>query len=335
MKKLTTLFILCFTNVMLAQTTYSVDNKPGAPSDFDNLQTAIDTAASGDTLLVQGSPTSYGEAIITKQLTIIGAGYFLGQNPNTQSYQLPVSTDIKFNLGSDNSSISGISGTVRMTEVSNILVNYIIGRTYVIDSNNVNVSNSFLNGSSQNNGNFYGNYIIGNCSNIIYKGNYIGTLISFSNGANAQMISLINNTLGSIGGNSIISFSEFKNNIVQSNVNIYFGYNLDDYSNVQNNILNAGATGGLLNGNQYNIDMSTVFIDSSDPNYTDDGKYILKAGSPAIGAGSGGIDCGMFGGGYRLSGIPNIPNIYEFDVPDTGYTNDGGIPITIKVKSNN
>ena len=72
------------------------------------------------------------------------------------------------------------------------------------------------------------------------------------------------------------------------------------------------------NGNQYNIDMDLVFADFDGAlELSTDGKWELKAGSPAIGAGSGGIDCGAYGGPapYILSGIPMLPHIYEADVP--------------------
>ena len=51
--------------------------------------------------------------------------------------------------------------------------------------------------------------------------------------------------------------------------------------------------------------MTTVF------KYTGstDGRYKLKAGSPAIGYGVGGVDCGIYGGPepYVLSGMPTVP----------------------------
>lgn len=338
MKTLITILTLLISITLTAQSTYTVDNKPGAPADYDNLQTAIDAVPAGSTILVQGSPTNYGNVTITKEIHIIGSGYFLGQNPNTQSYMISTSIQTSnFNTGANNSSISGISGNVYANDVSNISISRIVGRTYITDSHNINISASYLNGYSQYGSVYYGNYIYGNCSGIIYKGCYLKGRIRFEQNSNGLMVSLINNVLasGSIGGNAVIAFDAVRNNIIQSNESVYFGYNLDDYSNIQNNLFKASAIGGLIHGNQYYIDMSNVFIESTDPRYSDDGRFILKAGSPAIGAGVNGIDCGMFGGGYRLSGIPNIPNIYEFTVPDTGYTNDGGVPITIKVNSNN
>jgi hypothetical protein len=65
-----------------------------------------------------------------------------------------------------------------------------------------------------------------------------------------------------------------------------------------------------------------------------DGRWEMKAGSPALGSGSGGVDCGAFGGStpYILSGVPNLPHIYEADVPASA-TSSSGLQVSIKVKS--
>jgi hypothetical protein len=83
--------------------------------------------------------------------------------------------------------------------------------------------------------------------------------------------------------------------------------------------------------------MNLVFADYNNAlGLSTDGKWELRAGSPALVAGSAGVDCGAFGGPvpYILSGIPDLPHIYEADVPATA-TTDSGLPVTIKVMSGN
>jgi hypothetical protein len=53
----------------------TVNNNAGSPSTFSSLQAAIATAATGDTIYVQGSATDYGNISITKRLVLLGAGY--------------------------------------------------------------------------------------------------------------------------------------------------------------------------------------------------------------------------------------------------------------------
>ncbi|MFZ4772097.1 MAG: hypothetical protein ACOYLO_18080, partial [Ferruginibacter sp.] len=81
-----------------------------------------------------------------------------------------------------------------------------------------------------------------------------------------------------------------ENFVVQNNIfsTMDFATNNNDYSfNIANN-----TAFGNQNGNQQNVDMGTVFLYTG----SSDGQYQLKEGSPAIGAGTGGADCGAFGG---------------------------------------
>jgi hypothetical protein len=65
-----------------------------------------------------------------------------------------------------------------------------------------------------------------------------------------------------------------------------------------------------------------------------DGQWQLKTGSPAIGAGLSGEDCGIFGGNtpYHLSGLPATPSIYLLSSPAA--SNGPTLPVTISVKTN-
>jgi hypothetical protein len=59
---------------------------------------------------------------------------------------------------------------------------------------------------------------------------------------------------------------------------------------------------------------------------------MLSENSPAKGAGSNGTDIGPFGGPdpYRLSGLPNLPNIYELS--SGGLVTGDELPVQIKIK---
>src|SRR5690348_3604854 len=56
-------------------TVITVDNNANSPGQYSGLQTAINSAAPGDTLYVSGSVTSYGNVTINRRLTVIGTGY--------------------------------------------------------------------------------------------------------------------------------------------------------------------------------------------------------------------------------------------------------------------
>ncbi len=67
--------------------------------------------------------------------------------------------------------------------------------------------------------------------------------------------------------------------------------------------------------------MEDVFLWNDSP----DGKYQLKPGSPAIGAGTAGGDIGAFSGAnpYKLSGVPAIPRLTHLIVPPTATSTSG------------
>ena len=91
---------------------------------------------------------------------------------------------------------------------------------------------------------------------------------------------------------------------------------------------------GTENGNQSNVDMSTVFVGAGEG--STDGQWQLAENSPAIGAGLGGVDLGAFGGPtpYVLSGLPSMPAIYFLNAPISGSTNSG-LQVQLKAKGHN
>jgi hypothetical protein len=127
-----------------------------------------------------------------------------------------------------------------------------------------------------------------------------------------------------IYGRNYVYNSQFNNNILRDGT--FSKSNTTYYNNLSNS-----TQFGDEYGNQSNVNMLNVFLNEG----STDGKWQLKEGSPAIGAGVGGIDCGMFGGDfpYVLSGIPAIPSVYEFN-HDIDYENQQ-IEVEISVKSHN
>jgi hypothetical protein len=115
---------------------------------------------------------------------------------------------------------------------------------------------------------------------------------------------------------------------------MYTGYFSGTGNLVSNNIGNSTQF-GTSNGNQSNVTMTNVFTGTGSA----DQGFLLKVGSPAIGAGYGStlaspVDCGIFGGNtpYVVAGQVNMPAIYFFDNSPTG-SNTDPIKVTVKVKS--
>ncbi len=332
MKKNILFIFLFFTFLSFSQNTYTVDNRTGSIADYTDLQTAIDKVPVESILIVHGSTTSYGSINISKKIIIKGTGYFLDENSKTQSnVNSSKLGGVYFRAGASGAIITGldIEPVIIYDEVSNvsILRNRI---KYIKDENekgtNILVSNNFIYSSFKTNPNSSATSTGILLSDSKITGNIIISRVT------GRRLELTNNILsgnvihGNYMYNSIIKNNVYKTGLYDSSAS---------FSNtIKNNIIKSTVDQTGSDGNIYKSSIDNLFINSTDSRYTSDGRYILKNGSIAIGAGENGVDVGPFGGGYKLSGIPDIPNIYEFIVPTTGYTNDG-IQVKVKIKSNN
>lgn len=330
-RKLGLMMVILLFAVMGNATVWHVNNTEGVIADFTALQTAFDdvNVVDGDTLYVYGSTTSYGGVALTKRLCLIGPGYFLAENPDTQAIKLEayIST-LSLNSGSENSFVTGL-----------------FFRKVTANASDVVISKNRFNASSYNtNLSIAGNNIVVDRCYFYLIGSYECIKIT---GSNAVIINNIiynqstSNTYRAIdmeaSGSALIS-----NNVIRGNI-------LIENSTFTNNIhvlgsfiqVNSGISYNLCSdeqlltwvgdNNQCNIDMTTVFEGDGITNDTNDGGWELADGSPAIGAGYDG-DCGAFAGDtpYKLSGIPDeIPAIYLFSAPAVGFD----LPIEIKAKS--
>jgi len=322
-----TFFVVQFASAKI----WIADANPGdTGADFKTIQAAHDGASAGDTIYCVGSVQSLGGATFTKKLTIIGPGYFLSENSglqaNPSSAQL---SNLTFNVGSEGSVITGCE----------------IQGTLSLNTSNISIIRNYL-----NYGNNSGVFIQGGVGNIYLEQNFInGWFIGSMIGSDSDgPIFILNNYIRSYRSNGYgsqdaigVQNAIVENNVIVGNITCY-------NSTFQNNIIISGTFSGTGNGifnnicnsNQFsntngnipNTDTSTVFVNTG----TTDGRFQLKAGSPAKGAGIGGVDIGMFGGmnPYVLSGVPPIPSIFYFTAPFYG-SKSQGLQVHIKAKVNN
>ncbi len=340
-------------------------------ADFNTLQDAIDGASNGDTLYLMGSKNSYGSGTFDKKLVVIGPGYWLTENVNTQAISDTARVGaLTFNEGSQGSKIQGLALSYSATTYV-----YEVNFKYItINTDSITIAKNYFYLYR------YGNYTVGTFEGITINGNR--TFIKIQQ--NWIEVEINDNSSGYTGSVNTIHFTGIpancfiQNNFIRSNKsntygtattirmdindmtndlkiynNVLWGDYITYYTDQRNNIFVNGAYFGvgdilmynLCNGAQYpvdppelnnqqNIDMSTVFTDYT--KYIDNG-YILATGSPAIGAGVNGGDCGVFSfdsGGYPyvLSGMPAIPSIYEASVQTIV---GSSLPVTIKAVSHN
>ncbi len=347
MKKIITIFslvaFLSGTQSISAQV-WRVSNGPlDTDPDYTSLATAISNASDGDTIYVAGSPNSYGSVVLSKKLIIIGPGYWLDVNDTTQAYQEPATiTTVTFNAGSEGSVLEGM----RIDGSATNLV--------TINADNITLCKNYVRNTYDN---FTARtvYIYSGLTGVTVKQNWLqkdsrGYVINF--GGSSTGCKIYNNFLKITSMtyyalqdyNSSSNDIEVTNNVIWGKVATYYthhtnnimvdGSYYDNTGNVTHNNLCNGSQYPAGNGNQQNVDMSTVFEDYTG---TVDSAFALKSGSPAIGAGAAGGDCGVFGYNttgtpYVLSGVPAIPAIFDAEVQSLG---SSSIPVTIKAISHN
>ncbi|HNV30465.1 MAG TPA: hypothetical protein PKJ83_15070 [Cyclobacteriaceae bacterium] len=326
-----------------------VDSNAGSTAkDFTNLQAAHDGATAGDTLYLIGSPVNYitTKVTVTKKLIIIGPGYFLSENPDTQTNVASaflnntaggVCEELEFAAGSEGSVLMGIEIIGRLVINTN---NILIKRNHIRQEGACGLTMVTINGSNIL---FVQNFVDGNLnapvpliqvaagkSGIAIGNNYFFHSCSGCGGGVLALESPSTSSL-EVSNNIFVGGINVANAIVQNNF-----FNSDNSftasaSLVRNNI----HTNGYLPAGNGNINSSSLGLRFVDTGSTD-GRWKLKPTSPGLGAGFGGVDVGIFGGPepYVLSGIPPIPTIYSLAAPAVGEKNTG-LPIQIKVKSNN
>ena len=355
MKKI--IYCLCLFPLFAgAQNSYTVSNVPGSNASYKTLQGAHDSVPAGSTIYVLPSAFSYGDIVISKQLTIYGNGYFLGQNlePNTQANPSPAKLNtIWFKPGSALSYIEGMQISVDIGDKYAVIIdtvaNITVSRCLIISAGgnigsialrgavNCMIQNCYIAPPS-----FYWNHPVlagGDFSGIQFNNNIIlhagATFYANASSGNGTA-SFNNNTIIALMSGSTFGNFNYNNNIfisqdVSPNITpfLFSGANQFNITNATNLFTPAG-------NNMNNANTDSMFVAGLPGYHSMDEKWQIRDTSFANSFGQGGIQCGAYGAAnpYKLSGIPNLPFIYSMNVPSQA-TAPGTISIRIKAKASN
>ena len=325
------MLLLAMANVCAARQ-WHVNNLLGIKADFSSIDAAMSSAdvVDGDTIYI-GAGCVLGSQTISKKVTVIGTGWGYADSPAT---------------------VAKINGDVTIKANGAVVVGlYVSGKCY-LQANNITVQRCrFISYIEVNTGTIINSVRILSC----YTGGIVGASTSYK--GNGWEIK--NNIIDGSEGGSVMAYlynATIENNIIR---NTYGNTNYTsailyycDYCVVKNNILisHAWKDASCFNNSGYNSITHNVMSMSSGFNDTntmlgstelsnifkctgskESGEYFsLKEDSPAIGAGEGGVDCGVMAGAYSFVpfGRPdNIPVIKKFVAPDS--TTGGEINVTI------
>lgn len=335
MKKIYTFLICGIISFPLVASTYRVNNQLSnnpAVKIYTTLQAAHDAASSGDTIMVEGSPLVYGDAFTcTKRLVIKGPGYFLDENPGISANKLAARFSNQFNLedGSSGTIFMGIVHQLSYLSVNTDNITFRRCQLELLATEN-GVSDLTLSGCYFETASIYPNIGSNLVTNLIVTNCIIKNAVNLLPGCTGTFINniftsnIINIPTGFLMKNNIL-FNTDKTSVTLPALDAAVSYNISISDHF-----------GTANNNKANVSATALF--TGDATESTDGKWQLKAGSPAIGAGepigTTPVDCGAYGGlqPYILSGLPAGPVIYELNVSSYAKP-DGKLPMTIKVKS--
>jgi hypothetical protein len=306
---------------------------------FKTFNEAYTFCSPGDTIYVLGSVESYGAVNVSKKITLIGPGYFLNENMNTQvDKKAAIFDNIKLGLGSEGTKIIGISASGFGSDIYiyadniTLLNSFISNRIYLgrasghINLNNINIQGCYFNthGSNVDYSFFHGIF-----ENFVFTNNILNGTFGTPSGSTG----IISNNLflhDYFQPGSASSF-EIKNNILMCDDATQVVMQSIPNISVSNNI-SALSIFGTENGNLAFKTANSMFLGATG-NSTDGQYQLLNSGSnPAMGAANDGGNIGPFGGSspYRLSGLPSLPNIYELSTG--GFVSGDKLNVHIKIK---
>ncbi len=330
----------------LLAATLRVNNAPHTSPDHVTIQAAINAAADGDTILVEGSTTAYdGFTLQNKRLNLIGPGYGLAANLGTPANKLGatvqggngysyVRTSSTSAGSADGTLIMGLdfSTELILEDCANVTVarchfnGNSMGRLRLDDAPATTVSQCFFRGSSSSFIAFYGP----NTSGVRIE-NCLMPEAPLSIPSPVGTLYLNNNLLYGLslsGGTSLSA----DNNLFLSNFSLPSGAGTFRNNLFYNGIPAVVVGGGNLSYSSHSLVMSRI----NASNATFDGRYQITdepgpAPNPALDAGTDGTHIGPFGGAnpYILSGVPPLPTIDELSVPQ--FASPGG-DLTIRIK---
>ena len=356
MKKVYLFFAFCVQMVVSVNATVrTVSNDPNKPAQYTSPIVALDASTAGDTLYVYGSPNDYGDLIINKSITIIGAGF----NTRKDVFYKTKFRFIDLSAGTvSNVTVNGLVFT--RFGIPPALVNYagIIIRNSIITGNvgstngipidcgsvftNWTIENCFL-GSINTSGNTSCNPIAPVTNGFLIKNTIIGNMGGNTNYnhiyVNCQIGSEqagvhFSNQLNCVFNNCIF----YKMNFVQSSANSNNQFNncityltASPSQNFDLSSWSGGASGSanncIINQNPLWIHgvPDGTFFGQSNPAARNVWNPVLQNGSPAINAGTDGTDIGLTGNimPYNYLAEPKIPVVRRFQlanavVPSTG-----------------
>jgi hypothetical protein len=330
--------LLLATSICAQAAVWRINPDPSSTAHFNSLNSAVSDASvvngdilhlEGNQLYVASNPGSEYQGIVTKQLSLIGPGYFIADNNAGWDVEEALCGIITMGAGSNGSSLQGL--TIQQL---------------IIQANNVTIQSCNINTAQLN-----------NALNAIFNGNYIHSdvpgvpaiVASFSAGnlfsyniiksdfavASPQPVIQELGSSGSVYTHNVIAdgVSEVDDAAFSDNIFVNHTFDVIGICTLVNNLFDQFTSpiatftpGGLPNdmfelqnppnNNQTDVDMTLVIVGL--PTSSPDTAFDIVPGGLADGTASDGTNIGVFQVGvdtYVPGGMLAVPLVTNLDVP--------------------
>lgn len=332
--------------VVIANAQYKFALQSAGTSQFyGSLEQAYTNAVSGDTIYIPGGAfnISSGTLQIDKEIHLIGVGHYPDSTTATNYSYL--NGNIRFLIGSDNSSITGfyLTGNVNLgSSTSNHLVNNLnISRCNI---NQIQFSYSTSSDNSSSSGHLVSENVIraiiyiNNSQNVLIEKNIINYAIIGFNGNLLAKNNIFLYQNGCAGYNISGTGGVFENNVFY---NLSYGCGGSPIhgsvsSIYTNNLFAFNLTfpfgTNIGSGNIVNVPQTDIFINHTGIAFDYSYDYHLNPLSGGQNAGNDGTDVGIYGTTlpYKEGAVPFNPHIIQQSI-DPQTNSNGEINVSIKV----
>ena len=314
---------------------WRINNNEAAKPDFVSINAAMssENVTAGDTLYLDPGTSISGDQTVTKQVTIVGPGYFRTDTPHRFAYFLSnlliraAYTKLEGIISNATINVQAQNVTIERSKFTNVCVGYsgsdakyatirqsCGANVYGYSSNyNKNIS-AYC--TIENNILIHGSNVIDYLYLPIIRHNYIR-----ETGSNHVFSRLDNATITD-------------NIIINGNTAANILYNVTNSINISNNVMSCEETTyGGINNNKFGYTSEADIFALTGQN---DQLYILKDDSPAKGYATDGGDCGPYGGlmPYVAGGLPSGYPYYTKAIVPVKSVN-GKVNVSLKIKMQN
>ncbi len=305
----------------------TVSNFANHPAQYTSVQTAITDAAIGDTILITGSTTTYGDVNVTKTLTLIGAGHNNG-GPSTQL------GTIRFYAGSSNSTLLGLlCSTINLNNTSavpglRIERCRVTGLIYPLQpsaaTNDLIIRNCVFTSLTLSQA---------VCSNVQIANNIISVSITAYNATNLLVSHNLFVSAGTGPALDQLSSSVISDNIFWGRTPVDASVNFCTFNNnITYQTTNDVIPFGTNTGSNNHVGVAPLFVNAPSRTGSLAFDYHLQAASPGYNAASDDTDIGIYGGAFPfadLTGRARIPLVTTLNVLNSTIGQGGSLNVEI------